>query len=207
MPRTFLAIVTLAPAIAFIGCESPEAFPYDPDIQTPQTSPAPTSSQAAAPAAAPTAAPTATPTPAPAAPAAKAPSLHSVDPAPLASLQGEWTLVSLLKNEKTITAGESQTGKLIITGKRFVLLGAKEIGNMSAGSLSIDAAQTPKTITLVADPKDADGKARFGIYDFPDSSDFLRIAIPQPGERKPDGFAPAKGISILVFKRTQTPAK
>ncbi len=188
MLRISCAFLALAAALALTGCESPDAFPYNPDTQ-----PALSTAQPIAPSAK---APPATP-----------PHTIPADSTALTSLQGEWALVSILKDGKTLSTGEKQVGKIVITGKRFVLLGAKEIGNMSVGTISIDPAQNPKTITLVADPKDADGKARFGIYDFPESQDFLRIAIPEPGNRKPDGFSPAKGQSILVFKRTQTPAK
>ncbi len=180
MSRITFAALTLASALCFTGCESPDAFPYDPN------------------------GPTASTQPAPADPAVAFSHQETATISDISALQGEWAMVSLIKDGKTVMSGESQPGKLMVTGKRFILLGASAVGNMSAGSLSIDATQSPKSITLVADAKEADGKARFGIYDFPDSPDFLRICIPEPGVRKPDGFGPGKGVSILVFKKTQS---
>src|SRR5690242_8682348 len=96
MPRSFLAIFALLPTLALIGCESPDAFPYDPDLQTTQTSPA---ASTTAPASQPTSITTTKNPP-------------SVDSSALAALQGEWMLVSLIKDGKTVTTGESQAGKL-----------------------------------------------------------------------------------------------
>ncbi len=141
----------------------------------------------------------------------EAQSVHTPPPAPpasaeataLASFQGEWTLVSFIKDGKTVIAAESEPRKLTVTGKRYVLSGAKEVGNMKIGTLNVEPAQSPKSLTLIADPKDADGKVRFAIYDYSDSTGILRIVIPQPDQRKPDSFDPIKGQSILTFKRAK----
>jgi uncharacterized protein (TIGR03067 family) len=197
MLRTFSLALAFASAGLLTGCESPDAFPYNPDAQPAPANVTPTASQPS---------PSASPQVQVQAQtqAQQAQARESISNTDLASLQGEWALVSHIKDGKTLTPGQAQTGKLVITGRRFILLGATALDNMSSGSLSLDASQSPRTITLIADPKDADGKARFGIYDFPDSSDFLRICLPEPGVRRPEGFTPAKGVSILVFKKTQS---
>jgi uncharacterized protein (TIGR03067 family) len=123
---------------------------------------------------------------------------------PASVLQGDWNLVSFIKDTKTISAGESMARKLMINDKRYILTGAKEIGNMPIGTFTLQPTQTPKSITIVADAKEGDGKVRFGIYDFTEA-DMLRIALADPGQPKPTGFSPAKGVSVLVFKRIGAP--
>jgi uncharacterized protein (TIGR03067 family) len=119
----------------------------------------------------------------------------------LERMQGNWMADSVSANG--IKWGEDESQALFRTVKEDAYTVARYSKQLSAGTFTIDATQSPKTIDST--PRGAAaGQPVLGIYEF--DGEALRICNAQPGKPRPKDFKARIGSNhtlILWIRETQ----
>jgi uncharacterized protein (TIGR03067 family) len=115
----------------------------------------------------------------------------------LKRLQGDWVLASLEEDGKAATEARRREFKVWVAANgRYVFQAGSEI---CTGYYQLDPTQTPRALDIILEDGPDKGKVQLAIYDF--DGEQRKIAVAEPGRPRPQGFAPAAGINIEVWKR------
>jgi uncharacterized protein (TIGR03067 family) len=114
----------------------------------------------------------------------------------LERMRGTWVLVSLEENGKTATEARAKEFKVTIDGERYVFTVGSEVAK---GYCKLDPTKKPRAMDIIHEEGPLKGKTKLAVYDF--DGDLFKVAVAKPGQDRPEGFAPAAGVLVEVWKR------
>jgi|SRR6516164_11852824 uncharacterized protein (TIGR03067 family) len=111
-------------------------------------------------------------------------------------LQGDWQLVSAMRDGKAMPEAMVKATKCTVKGDKFTIF--RDGKAVEAGTLKPDTSRKPKQIDIKLSDSDA---IALGIYEL-DKDDF-NICYAPPGKDRPTEFAAKEGAghSLSVWKR------
>jgi len=116
----------------------------------------------------------------------------------LETLQGRWKIVSLELDGSVFPEAALTDASIAIQGNEFISSG---MGSEYRGTLEVDAAASPKSLTMHFTAGPEKGNVNLGIYEL--AGDSWRICLATRGNTRPQQFAtvPGTGIALEVLKR------
>lgn len=99
--------------------------------------------------------------------------------ADLQKLQGTWRLVAQDRGHQ-VPLAQSPEQTLFFGGKHFLV---EEKGLKQLGTVSFDPSTTPKSVTMIVEKGELEGKTLLGIYEL--DGDSLRICLDTKGQTRP----------------------
>jgi uncharacterized protein (TIGR03067 family) len=113
-------------------------------------------------------------------------------------LQGNWNIVSLEMDGRTMSAASLGGARIAIQGDRFTSIG---MGATYEGTIALDPSANPKAFSLNFTTGPEKGNANLGIYEL--NGDTWRICLATHGPKRPQTFAaaPGSGIALEILKR------
>lgn len=119
--------------------------------------------------------------------------------AELARLEGEWSLVSGVRDGQALPKDFVQTGKRLVKGNETTVLFGGQVFLKAAFSLGL--ANEPKTIDYILTAGPNQGEAQNGIYRL--EGDTVTYSLAAPGRPRPTDFTirPGDGGTLTVWKR------
>jgi uncharacterized protein (TIGR03067 family) len=113
-------------------------------------------------------------------------------------LQGNWNIVSLEVDGRTMSAPSLGGARIAIQGDHFTSIG---MGATYEGTIALDPAASPKAFSLNFTSGPEKGNANLGIYEL--KGDTWRICLATRGPNRPQTFAaaPGTGIALEVLQR------
>jgi len=117
----------------------------------------------------------------------------------LARLEGEWSLVSGVRDGQALPADFVKTGRRLVEGNETTVLFGKQVYLKAAFALGI--ASTPKTIDYIVTAGDGRGETQLGVYAL--EGDTVTYCLAAAGQPRPTGLAlaPGAGGVVTVWKR------
>jgi uncharacterized protein (TIGR03067 family) len=118
---------------------------------------------------------------------------------PVAELQGEWSLVSLLLNGKPIDPGAIQYGKRVVKGDEMTLTFGRDL--VTKAKMAADPTKHPKIMDYVHVAGMMAGQSQQGIYEL--EGKILKICSSPPGKTRPSEFTatPENGRTLAVWTK------
>jgi uncharacterized protein (TIGR03067 family) len=118
---------------------------------------------------------------------------------PVAELQGEWSLVSLLLNGKPIDPGAIQYGKRVVKGDEMKLTFGRDV--VTKAKMAADSTKCPKIMDYVHVAGMMAGRSQQGIYELENT--ILKICSSPPGQMRPSEFTatPENGRTLAVWTK------
>jgi uncharacterized protein (TIGR03067 family) len=116
--------------------------------------------------------------------------------AELEKFQGEWQMVSSIRDGKEVPAAAVEKITRIIKGNHYTLLNdGKEIFK---GTIKVDPSKNPKAIDAARDGNDT---TALGIYEL--EGDMQKVCLATPGKDRPAKFDGSEGTgnTLTVWKR------
>src|SRR5262249_22410335 len=125
----------------------------------------------------------------------------------LEQMQGEWQLVSMVRDGQEQPASELSKMLRRVSGSELTIIveGAEGVATLKS-TLVIDATKNPKSIDVTRTNGPAVGQTALGIYEF--SGDQLKTCVAPSGKERPDRFVSAAGTAhvLSVWKRVKSVA-
>jgi uncharacterized protein (TIGR03067 family) len=111
-------------------------------------------------------------------------------------MQGEWSLVSGMRNGEPLPEDAVKTLKRKVEGNASTVTRDGEV--VAKATFTLDASKKPKTIDITVEGQD---KPVLGIYEV--DADKMKICYGGPGDERPKEFASKEnsGITLAVWKR------
>ena len=103
------------------------------------------------------------------------------------SIQGSWRLVSFEQNGKVERIDAADDRTIFFAAGTFVERAKYTM--KQAGTIAVDPATKPKSITIIVAQGEDRGRSFLGIYDV--SKDMLKICVDRKGQSRPDKFETA----------------
>lgn len=121
---------------------------------------------------------------------------------PVAELQGQWSLVSLLMSGKPIDPGAVKYGKRVVEGDEMTLTFGKDL--VTRARMFADPAAYPKIMDYVHLAGMLAGQSQQGIYEL--EGKILRVCSSLPGQARPSDFTatPENGRTLAVWAAQPT---
>jgi uncharacterized protein (TIGR03067 family) len=118
--------------------------------------------------------------------------------AEIKKLQGTWAMVSLEMEGAPMPGGAVAGAKIVIDGTTFSTRG---MGAPHKGTMSIDAAKSPKTLDIAFTEGPERGNTSLAIYEV--DGDTWKLCIGLTGRTRPASFAtaPGSGHALEILKR------
>jgi uncharacterized protein (TIGR03067 family) len=118
---------------------------------------------------------------------------------PVAELQGEWSLVSLLLNGKPIDPGAIQYGKRVVKGDEMTLKFGRDL--VTKAKMAADPTKWPKIMDYVHVAGMMAGQSQQGIYEL--EGKILKICSSAPSQTRPSEFhaTPENGRTLAVWTK------
>lgn len=118
---------------------------------------------------------------------------------PIAELQGEWSLVSLLLNGKPIDPHAIRYGKRIVKGDEMTLKFGRDL--VTKAKMAADPTKCPKIMDYVHMAGMMAGQSQQGIYEL--EGKILKICSSPPGQTRPPEFTatPENGRTLAVWTK------
>jgi uncharacterized protein (TIGR03067 family) len=115
----------------------------------------------------------------------------------LNQMRGDWVLVSLEENGKQATEARRKEVKVSITADgRYIFTAGDET---HTGYYKLGPTRTPRAMDIILEEGPLKGKVQLAIYEFDGA--YWRVAAADPGRDRPQGFTPAAGIIVEVWRR------
>ncbi len=123
----------------------------------------------------------------------------------IALLQGEWSLVSGVRDGDELPAELVKTGKRLVKGNETTVLFGNEVFLKAAFSLAPTA--SPKTIDYIVTAGESRGQTQLGVYAL--LGDTVTYCLAPPGRPRPEALAikPGTGGVLTVWKRKKAAKK
>jgi uncharacterized protein (TIGR03067 family) len=118
---------------------------------------------------------------------------------PVAELQGEWSLVSLLLNGRQLKPEEARYGKRVVKGDEMTLSFGRDL--VTKARMAADPAKDPKTMDYVHMAGMMAGQSQQGIYELTGKT--LKICSAPPGQPRPGEFTATaeNGRTLAVWTK------
>jgi uncharacterized protein (TIGR03067 family) len=116
----------------------------------------------------------------------------------LAALQGTWEIVSLELEGQAMSPGAFEGSSITVKGSTFT---TASMGAVYGGTISVDAAKSPKQLDLSFKSGPEKGNTSLAIYDL--EGDTFRLCLTVTGKTRPAAFTskPGSGHAFEVLKR------
>lgn len=114
----------------------------------------------------------------------------NVDLEPVPELEGEWRMVSCVRDGYTLEPMLLKSGRRIAKGSETTTLFGKQV--FMKAKYAVDRTKEPKTIDFFL----ADGEIQHGIYEL-DGANF-RVCFAAPGQPRPTKFASVQGDGLTL---------
>jgi len=120
----------------------------------------------------------------------------------IARLEGEWSLVSGLRDGQALPHDFVKTGRRLVTGNQTTVLFGTQVYLKAAFALGI--ASNPKTIDYIVTAGDGRGEIQLGVYAL--DGDTVTYCLAAAGQPRPTGLQLPAGTGgvVTVWKRKKT---
>jgi len=117
----------------------------------------------------------------------------------LARLEGEWTLVSGMRDGQALPEDFVRIGRRLVEGNETTVLFGTQVYLKAAFALGV--ASDPKTIDYIVTAGDGRGESQLGVYAL--EGDTVTYCLAAAGQPRPKGLslAPGAGGVVTVWKR------
>jgi len=114
-------------------------------------------------------------------------------------LEGRWACVSAVVDGQQLPKETVGLLRLTLTRDRYKTEKGSEV--LFDSSYAVDAAKSPKQISMIGTEGNLKGKEAQGIYSI--EGDTLRICYTMPGDKRPEKFESASGSKayLVIWKR------
>jgi uncharacterized protein (TIGR03067 family) len=116
----------------------------------------------------------------------------------LAQLQGEWEMVSAVRDGQPLGADFVSSGRQVLRGDVTIVRFRGQV--FMQGTTAVDVSHTPKTIDYLLTHAPGRGKRQLGIWER--DGDLLRICVALPGRPRPADFSTRQGDdrTLMVWR-------
>jgi uncharacterized protein (TIGR03067 family) len=116
-------------------------------------------------------------------------------------LRGTWTLVAMEIKGNPIPGDKVKERVAVIDGKKFTDRVDSEV--LAAGTISLDATRSPKTIDVKFTEGSPKGQTSLAIYEL--DGDILKACCAEPGKDRPSVFTTKEGTGhmLVTYKRAK----
>lgn len=118
----------------------------------------------------------------------------------LAMMQGDWNMVSMVRDGKPIPDADVRATSRTVQGNQYRVLRSGNV--IGKGTFKIDATKKPKTIDFSPESADND-QVMLGIYEF--DGDNFKLCYAPGGKDRPTAFSSkdGEGQTLSVYRRVK----